>query len=249
MNQMKLKDIMSGIICNSCKSELQPMTAEDHLAGNFTHVCITPEMKIYFEELKKQMDECKTKGGLMIMLPIEYIGKIPVSAYCEKRINCRDEAIYRLQVNLNTFNCYHEGGGDAFTLYESDPWGIPMEILTFENLKNEISMLMDEEQVWLDVLTGEFRLGKETNDKLKARAVLRSSFLKTFKGKNGYKLKDKTCCVCYEPTNSKTQCGPDGHSLCVSCLVGVDEKNRYGDDDADVPCPMCRACIKYEWKQ
>ena len=203
----------------------------------------------YFDELKKQMDECKAKGGLTIMLPIEYIGDIPVHAYCEKRINCKGEVIYRLQVDLKTFDCYH-GGQYPFKLYESDPWGIDMKTLTFKKLKNDISMLMEEEQVWLDVLCGEFRLGKEMNDKLKARADLRALFIKRFKGNNGYTLKDKTCCVCYSPTNSITRCG---HSLCISCLVGVDKKikdeREEEDDDDEVPCPMCRACIRHEWKQ
>ena len=251
---MNQKDIVTGINCNSCNSELQPMTARNHLAGNFTHVCVTPEMKIYFDELKKQLDECIEKSSeLLIMLPIEYIGDIPVNAYCEKRINCRGDVTYRLQVNLHTFQCYHDAddGIDNIKLYESDPYGIDMKELTFEKLKNDISMLMEEEQVWLDILCGEFRLDKARNDKLKARAVLRASFIKTFKGKNGYKLKDNTCCVCYEPTNSITECG---HSLCISCLVGVDEKAKIdfkvnGDEDAEVPCPMCRACIRFEWEQ
>jgi len=244
---------VTGIICKKCDTELLPMTAEDHLAGNFTHMCITPEMKIYFEELKKQLDVCKEKRDeIMIMLPIEYIGKIPVNVYCEKRINCVGEISYRLQVDLNPFDCYHSTDrGDKIKLYESDTWSNNPTQRTFEKLKNDISMLMDEEQVWLDVLCGEFRLGKERNDKLKSRAEHRSLFLKTFKGKKGLKLKDETCCVCYEPTNSITECG---HSLCISCLIGVDEKAKRdfkvnGDEDAEVPCPMCRTCIRFEWKQ
>ena len=252
MSQMiAMNDIVSGIICKKCNTELLPMTAEDHLAGNFTHMCITPEMKIYFEELKKQMDECKA-NGLMIMLPIEYIGDIPVNAYCERRKTCGSKVIYRLQVNLRTFCSYYNNEiDDEIKLYESDPYGIDLKMLTFEKLKNDISMLMEEEQVWLDILCGEFRIGKHMNDKLKSRSVLRASFIKTFKGKKGYKLKDNTCCVCYEPTNSITECG---HSLCITCLVGVDEKAKRdfkvnGDEDAEVPCPMCRACIRFEWKQ
>lgn len=251
---MKLKEIVTGITCNRCNSELQPMTAEDHVKGDFTHICITSETKKYFDELKKQLDTCKEQNSeLMIILPIEYIGDIPVHAFCQKRITRSDVVIYRLQVNLKTFYRYYGGDSDEIKLYESDHYGIPREILTFEKLKNDISMLMEKEQVWLDVLCGEFRLDKLMIDPINARLEIRALFIKTFKGKEGYKLKDKMCCVCYSPTNSITKCG---HSLCISCLVGVDKKakDEYEEDDEydpdlEVPCPMCRACIRFEWKQ
>lgn len=60
------------------------------------------------------------------------------------------------------------------------------------------------------------------------------------------------CCVCNDMTATKTQCG---HRLCYRCWSKVvckcDDDHRNDDDDDDddelppVPCPICRADIRY----
>ena len=42
------------------------------------------------------------------------------------------------------------------------------------------------------------------------------------------------CCVCYEKTNSKTQCG---HSICLLCATKVKE------EEGERKCPMCRGYL------
>jgi|AntAceMinimDraft_5_1070358.scaffolds.fasta_scaffold54066_2 hypothetical protein len=59
------------------------------------------------------------------------------------------------------------------------------------------------------------------------------------------------CCVCYEKTNSKTECG---HSICLRCAtklkneqwVDGDEDIDDNGNDADKKCPMCRKWLKME---
>jgi hypothetical protein len=210
---------------------------------------------MYFDALKKQLDSSADSEKIKIVLPIESICDIPVSVWCGRTTAyTRNEGdtitIYRLQVDLDTLNQYHHDSIHDYNhpvsirMYENDPNGSMVKTLTYEKLKADIKMLIDNEQVWLDVLCGEIRVGKEMNDSLKSRSDLRSMFLETFKGNAGLKLADRTCCVCDEPTLSITACG---HSLCVGCLVGVDKE--ITDEEDDVPCPMCRKDIRYGWKQ
>jgi hypothetical protein len=52
------------------------------------------------------------------------------------------------------------------------------------------------------------------------------------------KLKYDTCCVCYEKTVSRTNCG---HILCIPCYDKIPE-----DTDSQTPCPMCREDCLFE---
>ena len=44
------------------------------------------------------------------------------------------------------------------------------------------------------------------------------------------------CCVCYEKTNSKTDCG---HTLCLQCAMKIKEESDE-NDEKHRNCPMCR---------
>ena len=47
------------------------------------------------------------------------------------------------------------------------------------------------------------------------------------------------CCVCYEKTNSKTDCD---HSICLQCAMKIKEERDENDDEVR-NCPMCRGLL------
>jgi hypothetical protein len=47
------------------------------------------------------------------------------------------------------------------------------------------------------------------------------------------------CCVCYEKTNSKTDCG---HTICLQCAMKV-KKEPDENDEKYRNCPMCRGLL------
>ena len=52
------------------------------------------------------------------------------------------------------------------------------------------------------------------------------------------KLKYDTCCVCYEKTSARTNCG---HILCIPCFDKIPE-----NPDSETLCPLCRQDCLYE---
>lgn len=54
-----------------------------------------------------------------------------------------------------------------------------------------------------------------------------NAFASYFKNNKNIKLKIETCCVCLEPTKTKTGCG---HHICIPCWSKIDKSS----------CPICR---------
>lgn len=58
-----------------------------------------------------------------------------------------------------------------------------------------------------------------------------------------YNIMIDECCVCREFTKTKTPCN---HSLCIECALKIPSTDDDGDD-IEIPCPMCRQCIRHNW--
>jgi hypothetical protein len=84
---------------------------------------------------------------------------------------------------------------------------------------------------------GHFELPNE----LFSKGDIEVNWLEILKDVNNIKTNNiEPCCVCYNLTHTKTDCG---HTLCYRCWSNVKETEETEEEDIMRPCPMCRKCI------
>jgi hypothetical protein len=80
----------------------------------------------------------------------------------------------------------------------------------------------------------------ELPNELFSKGDIEVNWLEILKDVNNIKTNNiDPCCVCYNLTHTKTDCG---HTLCYRCWSNIKDTE---DEEEDImkPCPMCRECI------
>lgn len=84
---------------------------------------------------------------------------------------------------------------------------------------------------------GHFELPNE----LFSKGDIEVNWLEILKDVNNVKTNNiEPCCVCYNLTHTKTDCG---HTLCFRCWSNVKNTEETEEQNIIKPCPMCRECI------
>jgi hypothetical protein len=81
----------------------------------------------------------------------------------------------------------------------------------------------------------------ELPDELFSQGDIETNWLDILKDIKNIKTNNiDPCCVCYNLTHTKTDCG---HTLCYRCWSNIKDADENENVDYRKPCPMCRECI------
>jgi len=146
---------------------------------------------------------------------------------------------YNIVITHTTLLCYDIRYDDhyPYVLYKAS---VCKENTKPDKLKNIISMLTWSRDMLnylkYDNITGKLYDTRITENVQKYRDI-NDLCIEIFGSIVVKKLRTE-CCVCYEKTDTVSECG---HNICLTCASKVKE-----NDDEEVLCPMCREVLYIE---
>lgn len=260
MSHINEDTIIRNITCKACDTVLPDMTVSCHLNKNHPehmekHKCkcsekeddsielaehtliqyILDELKIF--KIKLGNNICGFKQYSLQLDDIYEIDGISVNVFINILITDNKKDIVLLVINNSVvfdygadeyYNMFRQNLSPSILKKDTDEPELTFTdvALAFDNLKNYMS------DIYHNKLTSRF--ANKSEDKLGMSLAL-SSIIKSNKKIN---ITEHKCCVCYDKTDTVSQCK---HYLCLECWENIDD-----DDESNKPCPLCREtlCIK-----
>jgi hypothetical protein len=171
----------------------------------------------------------KERELIYVSLPIETIDGV----YVNFVIRTYDAESGKLGLKYEIDIEVYDDDCNNITMYKHR--SLPTEKITREYCENFCNSIFKALPLLKLNVNGEFQIHKKSLD---IAIEKMDNLFKNFDCDNIKKSPLGECCVCYNRTNTKTDCK---HSLCYRCW----SKMLFDKDDDEeyVKCPMCRQCL------